>query len=756
MTGDALLDPGQTWHLPLGAKARMLATALRQGLPVPPFRVLPEETLGAWLAGGIVAEDSGVFTVWNPQRFGALLAGVGSDKLAVRSAFSMEDGVTESLAGRFETVLDVPGSDPSALAAALCRVWSSAARVPGIPRRDALLMRMVDARHAGVAFLERDHPADLVNATDGLGDAVVGGQTAAERCELPPWSRWPSGGEALVPWQQRLQRLLHRVRSCFGHGDWDVEWADDGQTCWLLQVRPITRPTVRNELFTMANHREILPDPPSVFMTSLIGQCAHGLFGYYRRFDARLPRGRAFIEVLHGRPLINLSLLLDMMRLWGLPSRLVTDSIGGGAAEDIPAVGLHPVRLLRSAPVLIRQGLDQLRAPHRVPATIRRLVAIAGEPLPAREKASDGTQLALLAERAATVYTLLVREMFALTAAISGPTAILRRAGLLAAFSRRHRTVSTAMHDDLETVARTVDQSPGARQQLEEGEVPGSEPFATAWRRWLRAYGHRGVYESDFAMPRFHEHPETLIPALLATATPVSARPRLPWHAILFWLPWMQARQALDARERLRAGAMQAFDRLRQQMLREAARLVAQGLIPAVENVWQLTVEEWAQLDAGWQPDVAFWRKRATEEERRRAQSVPDVVRRFGEAPHAGDGNPDGRSIWSGIGLTRGSVSGQAWVLRQPEAKLPDGFDPSRTVLIARAVDAGWIPTFRLVAGVAVEIGGDLSHGSIILRELGLPAATNLPGITASLANGDPVQLNATEGQLERLEPAGK
>ena len=44
---------------------------------------------------------------------------------------------------------------------------------------------------------------------------------------------------------------------------------------------------------------------------------------------------------------------------------------------------------------------------------------------------------------------------------------------------------------------------------------------------------------------------------------------------------------------------------------------------------------------------------------------------------------------------------------------------------MARSVDAGWIPTFGLVAGVVVETGGDLSHGSIILREIGLPAITN-------------------------------
>jgi pyruvate,water dikinase len=68
--------------------------------------------------------------------------------------------------------------------------------------------------------------------------------------------------------------------------------------------------------------------------------------------------------------------------------------------------------------------------------------------------------------------------------------------------------------------------------------------------------------------------------------------------------------------------------------------------------------------------------------------------------------------------------------------------------LIAPATDAGWIPTFSQVSGAAVETGGDLSHGSIILRELQLPAITNAKGIMRNIKTGDIVSLIATEGVL--------
>jgi pyruvate,water dikinase len=90
-------------------------------------------------------------------------------------------------------------------------------------------------------------------------------------------------------------------------------------------------------------------------------------------------------------------------------------------------------------------------------------------------------------------------------------------------------------------------------------------------------------------------------------------------------------------------------------------------------------------------------------------------------------------------------------VLSEPQAVLPSGNEPATTILVARSVDAGWIPTFACVAGVVVEIGGDLSHGSIILREIGLPAITNVNKATRGIRTGDALRLYATTGMVERV-----
>ena len=97
-------------------------------------------------------------------------------------------------------------------------------------------------RLSGVAFSEPGTYDDLVNVTDGhgRGDSSPVRWPDERRLELP----------RLEPAARRVgasgsSRLLRSVRSVsWAIEPWDVEWADDGTTCWLVQLRPITAPTV--------------------------------------------------------------------------------------------------------------------------------------------------------------------------------------------------------------------------------------------------------------------------------------------------------------------------------------------------------------------------------------------------------------------------------------------------------------------------------------------------------------------------------
>lgn len=709
MTKFLVLGTGEAERYPIGNKAALLDAAKGAGLPVPEGVI--------WLDGA--AWQMGVLPPF-------------ARPLAVRSAFAAEDGEAESLAGFFESVLWV---EPSEVGAAIGRVRASAEKRAGTFRRDVLVMEMVNAMYAGVAFTQSDFADDLVNFARGTADGLVSGAEAGEAITLPqggkPRGRWP--------FAKRLQMLLRGVRRVFGRKDWDVEWADDGRVCWLVQIRPITRAPRRNEAFTFANIREIMPDPPSYFMASVVQASADGLYEYYRGFDASLPRKRPMIESFVGRPLFNLSLLTETMRHWGLPTALVTNSIGGEADVEM---GLNVPRFFRKTFVLLRQGWAQATAvQHAERATAEIL----------RRAKLPHQNVRECAETLRWLFTYLVTEMFNLTAALSGPLLILRLTGTLAEHNARHQAISTAMYSDLEPLRRWVAAHPQVKPLLAAGQLPPNADFLALWQAYLAKHGHRGVYESDIARPRYWEAPEALLSSLtLPSHTPSSPKPRRTVRGWLTLPVWWQCRRVLAAREWWRYNAMLCFDAIRRDMVRLAAEKVAHGGLPSVAHVWQLSYEEWGRLEAGWIPDEAFWQARAEEIAENKKYDLPDLLHRFDdlEAYREGAQQEVGETRLRGVSLTNGRVQGRAWVLSEPATRLPDGFKPETTILVARSVDAGWIPTFARVAGVVVEIGGDLSHGSIILREIGLPAVTNVRGATKAIANGTGVLLEAGRGLI--------
>jgi pyruvate,water dikinase len=125
---------------------------------------------------------------------------------------------------------------------------------------------------------------------------------------------------------------------------------------------------------------------------------------------------------------------------------------------------------------------------------------------------------------------------------------------------------------------------------------------------------------------------------------------------------------------------------------------------------------------------------------------MPDLISRFGSHAGAGPG-------WTGIGLVAGVIEGVAWVASEPGTRPPFDDPTEPVILVAPSVDAGWLPTFSMVSAVAVEMGGDLSHGSIILREVGLPAVTNAARLRERVATGDRIRLDGSAGTVEVIEP---
>ena len=62
---------------------------------------------------------------------------------------------------------------------------------------------------------------------------------------------------------------------------------------------------------------------------------------------------------------------------------------------------------------------------------------------------------------------------------------------------------------------------------------------------------------------------------------------------------------------------------------------------------------------------------------------------------------------------------------------------------------SGWTQLFPQAVGLVTDIGGILSHGSIVAREYGIPAVLGLGNATRRIADGQTITLDGTQGKVD-------
>ena len=531
------LGTGRAAAAGVAPKAAVLDRLAAAGLPVPVGAVLPDEVTRP------VADD--------PDRLADLVGPLRPGRVVVvRSAFGGEDSAGSSAAGRYRTVTGVPTDDRGAVGRAVAEVLASGDGLAAGVRRDVVVQQQVEAARAGVAVLEDAWADDLVESVDGPGEDLVGGRRRGEPVLLPRLlagerARDGVDGLALPEDLRRLSRLLRRLRRVLGRppagtAGWDVEWVDDGRRCWVVQARPLVAPTTRDEVLTAANHVELLPPLPSTFMTGLVvARGGPAVFGWYARVLPDLPGAREPVVEVEGRPYLDQTLLEDAVRLLGLPSRLVTDTVGGRSGVDTP---LRPVRLVRRAPALVRLGLRTAVAPA---LAARRWAPVRDRVAAACAAGRRTRRAAGLVTAAGDAYDGLVSGLVPLSTGQSPGLAVLRAAGTLGEHAARTTTSSSASFAALARVRAAAERA-GALDVLAAGRLPADTATRRAFRDWADAEGHRGPWESDLAEPRGAEDPSGLLTA--AAAGDPSARAAPPPRTaagLLTWPVWAATRPAV-------------------------------------------------------------------------------------------------------------------------------------------------------------------------------------------------------------------
>ena len=683
--------------------------------------------------------------------------------------------------------------------------------VPSPPEMAVVVQAMIPCDAGGVAFTADPLGGDavVIEAVRGLAEAVVQGTGEVTRYTVDRRSLAcrqegaAGGGDVLTPAQVRLVAETALALEAHFGGAQDVEWGLWHGELVLFQCRPVTTRAERfftqvipgdDYLWTGGYLNERFPRPVSPLGWSVVGGLTEELafrdplrYLGYPHLD-RLP----LTKLYRGHPYTNVAVFQILYKVFPdalVPSDAARYFPGGdtGLRKQAP----YPCCLLdpRFAGSMLvhfaRQPanwspLHNYRYWARFAARHERAMADLAQRL--EDAAADLDDLWAIVEAAQRWNReLLGIHRWSLMAADLAVPLLGRLVDCWVAPGRQ-AGLSARLLSGLPNKSLELDQ---ALRQLAGEAGPGAADL----RDFMSRYGHRS-FSLDIYQPTFADDPGQVLrllelagqgpdPAARVTGREsaergvreaVAARPLGRLKLLVFNRVLALARHYVTLREDQRFAWQRTLALMRRAFLRIGERLAAGGLLAQAGDVFFATCEEvgtlvrLAQLqpDAGRpQPDAGRPQPGAGLEARQAiaARRVPfeRLQREFELAPHltypaflrgnrpleATSGGE--RTCWRGVPVSPGLVRGPVRVVLTPGQF--DRIAPG-DVLVTRSTDPGWTPIFGRLGGLIMERGGQLSHGSVVAREYGLPAVVGIPHITDHLRDGDVVLLDGLTGTV--------
>jgi len=338
-------------------------------------------------------------------------------------------------------------------------------------------------------------------------------------------------------------------------------------------------------------------------------------------------------------------------------------------------------------------------------------------------------------------------------------------------------------HDDLTAyLERTPTRELADELDADDGPAGVAPEVWQKWQERFRAhldqYGH-SIYNLDFAKPIPAHDPTPQLQTLKAFIRGEGRDPRRRQQRLL-----AQREEAIEVvRKRTRGWRRKLFDKtlgwaqmfarvredsifeiglaypaLRSLLLELGRRVAEASAIKRPEDIFWLErseVEEAAAaLDRGERLDSLVDRveQRKMQWRAERGVTPPSQLPRKGRVlgidtdvflPAGTEEHAEG--FLKGVGCSAGRVMGTARVLHGPE-----DFERMRPgdILVADITTPAWTPLFALAAGIVTNVGGPLSHGSIVAREYGIPAVLGTGVATQRIADGQTVIVDGTDGRV--------
>lgn len=595
--------------------------------------------------------------------------------------------------------------------------------------------------------------------------------------------------DALV---RELTQIGAKIEAHYGVPQ-DIEWALVGDRFYITQSRPITslfpipQPSIEPDaprIYLSVSHLQVMTDPMPPMAISIwrqvpqVGQDAEGQFAYF------LPAGgRIYADVspmlrhpIMGRLFLKMMGIADTLAQSALEQAVQSSRFRAGHGRlhlvrllwslrnyvvKVPATFLFgpPAGIIDKANALIADfqerniGSGPEALEHSLEA-LRDVVPIAGEWIP---RLMPG----IISQR-------LLRSLMPRSAA-----------PLLDAFERGiEGNVVTEMNLMLGDLADLVANSPqigNALERLSAGDKAATDSFppefVALWDRFLETYGDRANSEIDISQPRWRDEPAPIAQMILS----LSKRDGIGKHRIHSAQLLTEAREAetqivsqanwvlrplvrrlvgnakalMPLREHHKFLMIIGLSKARNTLLGIASQLVSKGVLTSEDDIWFLEIDELRALLK--RPDASIGSlisQRRSEFAHDATRTPPRVMTDRGEIPTPQISREDvPENALVGTPVSAGVFEGRAHVIREPGKETLAPGD----ILVAPYTDPGWTPLFFNAGALVTEVGGLMTHGSVVAREYGIPAVVGVPDATLDIRTGDLIRVNGTDGFVEIL-----
>ncbi|MEM7346031.1 MAG: PEP-utilizing enzyme, partial [Chloroflexota bacterium] len=557
---------------------------------------------------------------------------------------------------------------------------------------------------------------------------------------------------------------------------------------------------IPNREWTRGSYPEFLPDVPSPFFGSLLERTQEQAIDFFRNVGLTVDDLGPYMKLIIGRPYLNLSFLKRIIAQVGIAPGNLLYTIGytePGAIRGNLSIDWESAWRERSTLITI---IQQLFKTNRVVRAYEILVKTLTRKIKQTDFSAPPTEILGQFRHHDQIYGQLLLANLCLTIDISALIALASR--LIAPFNDTPAVVITTLA--LQNVNSVDSQINKALYQLsqkfEKDEAivayfrnapddfsdydnnPNlSSAFRSAFDHLLDTFGQRAPYDTDLGYPRYQDDPKSLLQIirqnlhLLATesheatdrdGSPLTLKKALQrpkgLNQLIPWQRWGAAflikrlQNLFIQRERLNQAGFEGLTAYRQWDLQLSQQWVSQGWLIQPQDIFWLTMDEIERtLMVGQTMGVTL---SSTVQARKETYELYEQT----PLPHTLQ-ETQIAAIQLGIGLTTdlssdaliglpispGQVRGTIKVITDPKQ-----FETSREddILVMPSTDPAWLSLLHFAAGLIVETGGLLSHGSIIAREYGIPAVANIPSATRRFQDGDQVLVDGSTGVIQLLD----